>query len=228
MVLRLSCGILAVALIATMAASRSASQDAPVTPPPKASTATSPASKIEFSGEVFRGQIYEHELSRDLVFRLTPAVSDEGGGWVIGILPDAAPADEPIEFVEIATPPYHGYNERYLAATNGYSAREVVKITTRTFYFVHSVADQHIASEVVNSALYPSTVSEMDRSRIASEAANVLLGRGQLRITHYHINPAKNGEPDTIGSVRFDVTLDFSPNLTLQDVLAPKPAKLGR
>jgi hypothetical protein len=193
------------------------SQTAPGAQPP------SDSSEVHFTGEVQRGQIYEHDVGHDLVFRLTPATSDEGGGWVIGMWPTAEPPDDVTEFVEIATPPYHSYNERYLAATAGYSAREAVEVTKRKFYFVQSLADEHIASEVVNAALYPSTVSEDERVRISAESAGIYLGSGELRILHSRITQGKGGLPDTIAWVRFDVALNFSPGITLQSVLAPKP-----
>ena len=118
------------------------------------------ASKIRFEGEILRGQIYEHDIGHGLVFRLTPATSNEGGGWVIEVLPAVEPADETVEFTEIATPPYHAYNDRYLAAAFGYSAREAVQIVVRKFYFVQSTEDQQRAADVVNANLYPGTASE--------------------------------------------------------------------
>jgi len=204
------------------AGARGAPQSAVSSAPNSAPPAADP-SEVRFTGEIVRGQIYEHEVGHDLVFRLTPAVSDEGGGWVIGMLPSVEPPDEPLEFVEVATPPYHGYNDRYLAATAGYSAREAVQITTRHFYFVESVHDQHVASEVVNAQLYPSSVSDAERSRIDLESASLNLGSGELRILHSRINPGKGGEPETIATVKFEVVLKFSPRITLQSVLAPKP-----
>lgn len=186
-----------------------------------ASQAPADSAEVRFSGEVLRGQIYEHDVEHNLIFRLTPAVSDEGGGWVIGMLPSVEPADEPLEFVEIATPPYHGYNDRYLAATAGYSAREAVAVTTRKFYFVQSVADEHMASEVVNAELYPSTVSEDEKTRIGTEGSRIYLGSGEFHIVRSRITPGKGGEPDTIAWVKFDVVLKFSPETTLQSVLAP-------
>jgi hypothetical protein len=183
---------------------------------------SAPDAEVHFSGEVLRGQIYEHDIGHDMVFRLTPAVSDEGGGWVIGILPVNQPVDDPIEFAEIATPPYHSYNERYLAAAAGYSAKEAVSVTTRKFYFVQSVADEQIANEVVNTALYPSAASEAEKARVAMESAAIQLGSGELRIAHSRVTAGKNS-PDTIAWVKFDVVVNFSPGITLQGVLAPKP-----
>jgi hypothetical protein len=195
---------------------------------PSRAASAADSSEVHFTGEVLHGQIYEHDVGHDLVFRLTPATSDEGGGWVIGMWPTTEPPDEAIEYVEIATPPYHSYNERYLAATAGYSAREAVEITKRKFYFVQSLADEHIASEVVNAVLYPSTVSEDERARINSESAAINLGSGEFRILHSRITSGKGGSPDTIAWVRFEVVLNFSPGLTLESVLAPKPSPSNR
>jgi hypothetical protein len=185
------------------------------------SAATPDTSQIRFEGEILRGQIYEHDIGHGLVFRLTPITSDEGGGWVIQIRPVVEAADENIEFTEIATPPYHAYNDRYLAAAFSYSAREAVQITVRKFYFVQSVEDEHRAAEVVNVTFYPGTASEREKVRAADEATSVNVGRGQLRIIHSKITAAKAGVPDTIAWVKFEVVLDFSPGFTIRQVLAP-------
>ncbi len=149
------------------------------------------ASKIRFEGEILRGQIYEHDIGHGLVFRLTPATSNEGGGWVIEILPTVEPADETIEFTEIATPPYHAYNDRYLAAAFGYSAREAVQITVRKFYFVQSMEDQQRAADVVNATMYPGTASESEKVRAADEAVSVNLGRGSYGSSTPKLHRAK-------------------------------------
>jgi len=214
-----ACGLALSSLLS--ASGRGASQEnSPRTVP--AGPASSDPPEVHFTGEVLRGQIYEHDVGHDLVFRLTPSTSDDGGGWVIGMWPSAEPPDEATEFVEVATPPYHSYNERYLAAASGYSAREALDVTKRTFYFVESLADQHIASEVVNAVLYPSTVSEDEKTRIDAESAGVYLGSGQLHILRSRITPGKEGSPDTIAWVRFEVAVNFAPGITLRSVLAPK------
>lgn len=181
------------------------------------------ATEVRFAGEVIDGQPFERDVGHNLVFRLAPLSGDAAGGWVIEILPKAQPPDGPVEFAEIATPPYHFYNQRYLAAAYTYSAREAVAISPRTFYFVQSVADEHAANEVVNAALYPEAVPEQEKDRIAGEAATLHLGRGQLRILRSRVTNGKQGEPDVIAWIKFDVVLNFSPGVTLQQLLAPKP-----
>jgi hypothetical protein len=180
-------------------------------------------SQVRFTGEVYEGTVFDREVGHDLVFRLTPLTGDAAGGWVIEIVPKLQPPDEPAEFLAIATPPYHFYNERYLAGAYGYSTKEAVAINPRRFNFVLTIADDHIAEDVVNSAIYPSTTSDQEKQRIASEAAGVNLGHGELRILKSRVRFGKDGSSDAIAYLKFEVALDFSPGLTLQQVLAPKP-----
>jgi len=187
-----------------------------------ASSAADP-SQVRFAGEVYNGTVFDREVGHDLVFRLTPLTGDAAGGWVIEIVPKVQPPDEPAEFSGIATPPYHFYNERYLAGAYGYSTKEAVEITPRRFNFVLTLADDHIAESVVNSALYPSAASELQKQQIASQAAALNLGHGELRILKSRVRFGKDGASDAIAYLKFEVTLNFSPGLTLQQVLAPKP-----
>jgi hypothetical protein len=204
-----------------MVARPSASQDQP---PPAAPTPQPDVPELRFSGEVTRGQPFTRDIGHNLFFRLTPAASDEGGGWVIEILPPVEPAGgDPIEFAAIATPPFHAYNDRYIAAAFGYSAKEALQAPLRKFNFVQSIDDQQRASEVVNAALYPSTVGETEHARVAAESTQLQLGTGQLRILRSKIASGKDGAPDVIAWIKFEVELNFSSGLTLQQVLAPHP-----
>jgi hypothetical protein len=188
-----------------------------------ASAVPANTSQVHFGAEILRGQWFEHDVGHDLVFRLNPSEADETGGWVIEIIPKTQPADGPAEFSAIATPPYHFYNERYIEGVYGYSPREAVQVTTRTFYFVTSVSEEQIASDVVNAALYPSTSSDQERARVAAEAAALNLCRGELRIVHSRVTTGKAGSSDAIAWIKFEVSLDFSPGINLQQVLAPAP-----
>lgn len=213
-----------VAAIGADPSSRAASQDQPAAAnaPPSAPQPDVP--ELRFSGEATHGQPFTRDIGHNLFFRLTPATSDEGGGWVIEILPPAEPADgDPIEFAAIATPPYHAYNDRYIAAAFGYSAKEALQAPLRKFNFVQSVNDEQRANEVVNAELYPSTVGEAERARVAAESVALMLGTGQLRIVKSHIASGKDGAPDVIAWIKFEVVLNFAPGLTLQQVLAPHP-----
>lgn len=189
-----------------------------------AKRAAAEASEVRFSGEVLVGKQFVHDIGHGLVFGLQPLTGDGGNGWVIEIVPKVQAPDDPVEFSEIATPPYHFYNDRYLAGAYGYSTKEAVAMTPRRFNFVLSPEDEQKANDVVNAALYPSTTSEQEKYRIARESAGVQLGHGELRITHSHVTLGKGNVPDVIDVLKFEVVVNFSAGLTLADVLAPKPA----
>jgi len=191
--------------------------------PSPAARAAAEENDVRFSGEVTAGKIYEHDIGHGLVFGLAPLSGDGGGGWVIDVVPRPQPSDEPVEFSEIVTPPYHFYNDRFLAGAYGYSTKEAVGFTTRKFNFVLSIHDMQIANEVVNASLFPSALSEEEKNRIGRESEALNLGTGEFRIVKSHVTLAKGPNPDTIDWLKFDVLLHFSPGLTLQQVLAPKP-----
>jgi hypothetical protein len=185
------------ALFVAIVARPSASQDQR---PAAAPTPQPDVRELRFSGEATRGQPFTRDIGHNLFFRLTPATS-----------------------AAIATPPYHAYNDRYIAAAFGYSAKEALQAPLRKFNFVQSVGDEQRASEVVNAVLYPSTIGETEHARVAAESTELQLGTGQLRILHFKIVSGKDGAPDLIAWIKFEVQLDFSPGLTLQQVLAPHP-----
>jgi hypothetical protein len=181
------------------------------------------ASEVRFSGEIFAGKRFVYDIGHGLVFGLQPLTGDGGGGWVIEIVPSMQPQGDPVEFSEIATPPYHFYNDRYLAAAYGYSAKEAAQMTARKFNFVLSVADEDKANDVVNAMLYPSAISDDEKARIARESATVQLGHGEFHITHSHVTLGKGDTPDSIDMLKFEVVVNFSSDLSLAHVLAPKP-----
>ena len=176
-----------------------------------AKRAEAEASEVRFSGEVFAGKRFVDDIGHGLAFALQPLTGDGGGGWVIEIVPKVQPQGDPVEFSEIATPPYHFYNDRYLAAAYGYSAKEAAQMTTRKFNFVLSVADEDKANDVVNAMLYPSAASDEEKDRIARESASVQLGHGELHITHSHVTLGKGDTPDSIDMLKFEVVVSFRP-----------------
>jgi hypothetical protein len=195
---------------------------APAQDEPSAKRAAEESAEVRFSGEVLGGRQFTHDIGHGLVFGLAPLTGDGGGGWVIEIVPKVQAPDDPVEFSEIATPPYHFYNDRYLAGAYGYSTKEAVQMTTRKFNFVLSVEGEQQASDVVNAALYPVTTSEEEKERIAHESAGLQLGHGEFRITHSHVTLGKGDIPDSIDVLKFEVVVNFSSGLTLAEVLAPK------
>jgi hypothetical protein len=176
---------------------------------------------LHIAGEVSQGKTFEYGIGHGLLFRLATPANAPGTGWLIQIVPKTDPAEGPIEFSEIATPPYHVYNNRCIATAYGRSAADVVQLKDRTFYFVQSVDDEHHAEEVVNAAFYPTNTSDEEKVRVAAEQHQIRIGRGELRILHSHISRSRTmPELGSIDSIRFEVDFEFSPGLTMADIVA--------
>src|SRR5687767_8223691 len=108
---------------------------------------------VRFSGEVQKGQTFEREFSPGLLFGLV-AVADPGmPGWMIVVRPKETQGPE-AEFSWVVTPPYRAYNPRYLAVSYGYSAKEIVEHTPRTFRFVKNLSDYKTAAQAARGLLW--------------------------------------------------------------------------
>jgi hypothetical protein len=203
------------------AGSPRAPSPSPPSQQPHQSRAEAEKIDVHIAGEVTRGKIFQQDIGHGLVFRLAPSPGSPDLGWKIEIVPKSDPGDDPIEFSAIATPPYRMYNARYLEVSFGTSAKEAVATTPRVFYFVQSVDDEHRAEECLNAALYPTNVSDEEKVRVVAEQDQIQLGKGELRILKSRIGRSKTltGE-GTIDWVRFDVDLEFSPGLTMANILA--------
>jgi hypothetical protein len=176
---------------------------------------------VHFTGEVVNGKTFRYAIGRGLIFLLAPPANATDAGWIIEIVPQDEPASGPIEFSSVATPPYHVYNDRVIATLYGRSAREIAQLKDRTFFFVHSVDDEHRAEEVVNAAFYPTDLSDQEKVRIAAERDEVKVSKGELHIVKAHTGSAKNlNDLGAINSIRFEVDIEFAPGLTMADIIA--------
>ncbi|HXW54707.1 MAG TPA: hypothetical protein VEJ67_03080 [Candidatus Cybelea sp.] len=176
---------------------------------------------LHIAGEVSQGKAFEYDIGHGLLFRLATPANAPDAGWLIEVVPKTDPVDGPIEFSEIATPPYHVYNDRCLATACGRSASEVIQLKDRVFYFVQSVDDEHRAEEVVNAAFYPTDTSEEERVRVAAEQRQIRVGKGELRLLKSHVVRSRTiPEVGSIDSIRFEVDFEFAPGLTMADIIA--------
>jgi hypothetical protein len=177
---------------------------------------------LVFDGEIERGKTYVHDIGHDLQFRLQVSSEGDYAGWDISIAPKTQPSDGPVEFSAIATPPYHNFNDRYLETTYNFSAQEILAMSPRRFNFVLSLDDEHRAEEVVNAMLYPNSVSDDDKQRIAMSSTNIELGTGEFLIQRSRVTSIKDPlYPGSIEYIKFEVKLKFPPGLTMAQILAP-------
>ena len=176
---------------------------------------------FQTTGEVEHGKEFHQDIGHGLVFELAPPSNATDAGWIIQIVPAEQPAGGPIEFSQIATPPYHAYNDRIIVPAYGRSASDVVNLKDRTFFFVDSVNDEHRAEEVVNAAYYPTDISDQERVRVAGEERDIHVSKGELHILKAHTSHSQAfGGPGNVDWIRFQLEIEFSPGLTMADVLA--------
>lgn len=194
----------------------------PAWPAPQKRQSRAEAEKVDFHvvGEVSGNKTYEQEIGHDLKFMLVPPPGGDNAGWMVQIVPKNEPDDGPIEFSAVATPPFHAYNERYIATVYGRFANDVVNLKERTFFFVESVDDEHRAEEVVNATLYPTNLSDEDRVRIVQERQQIQLGKGQLRILKAHTGRKPYSDVGTIDYLRFELNIELSSGATMADVIS--------
>ena len=175
---------------------------------------------VHFVGEVTRGNTFQQDIGRDLVFRLATTAGYDDIGWKIEITPKDTPEDGPVEFSAVATPPYRTYNARYLETSYGNTAKQAVAMTPRVFYFVQSEDDEHRAEECLNAAIYPTNVSDEEKVRVVQEQREIALGKGELRILKSRVGHSKTlTDAGTIDWLRFEVDIEFSAGTTMGNIL---------
>jgi hypothetical protein len=173
------------------------------------------------TGQVEHGKTFEQNIGHGLLFELVPPSNAPDAGWIIEIVPADQAAGGAIEFSQIATPPYHTYNDRIIVPAYGRSAGDVVNLKNRTFYFVDSVNDEHRAEEIVNAAYYPTDISDQERVRVVGEERELRVSKGELHILKAHTTHSQTfGGPGQVDWIRFELDIEFSPGITMADVLA--------
>ena len=180
------------------------------------------AEEVDFhaTGEVMHGKTFVQNVGHGMILELLPPSNAPDAGWIIAIVPAEQPAGGAIEFSQIATPPYHAYNDRIIVPAYGRSAADVVNLKNRTFFFVDSVDDEHRAEEVVNAAYYPTDISDEERVRAVAEEKEIHVSKGELHILKAHTSKGQGfGGPGNVDWIRFEVDIEFSPGLTMADIL---------
>lgn len=176
--------------------------------------------EVRFTGEVQNGKLFEHGIGHGLVFRLTPVPDDPQTGWDINIVARDAAASGTDKNLAFITPPYHFFNPCYIETAYGYTAKQIVAMSTREFYFVASAAGYQPAMDALNLVVYPNNASAEEINRASRSAAKIPAGKGEFRIVDSRISSgATKDDPGKIEWLKFDVRLDFPPGLNVSQVL---------
>jgi hypothetical protein len=214
--------VLALSLAGGAAASLAADPAAP------AANDTGGPPPVQISGELRGAQRFVRPMPGSLRFALTPLSEGDRGGWEIAIFG----ADTTQDFVGVATPPYHGPNERVIEAWNFRTRRttgaDSVTVnapgTERAFYFVTNAADYEAYKTALEKLLWPAGLSDAEVDSIQTAMDQIPRGEGLLTIRAMSLDGLGPGETPWFEKMRFDVVL--KPPRTDAESLKPadKPA----
>ena len=165
---------------------------------------TTPARRTAFGGAVSAGEWFEQVFGPGLVFRLAP-VADRQPGWTIEIRA-RGDTDPERELSWLATPPYRGWNPRYIDASYGVTAGETVARATREFRFVPDVERWVVANEAVRLLLWPGPASESELDTARRQLERLATGHGRLRIRSARLARTSDGA-ERIETLGFNVEL---------------------
>jgi tetratricopeptide (TPR) repeat protein len=174
------------------------------------SKSTQIVSPITFSGEVSRGKDFEREFGPGLMFRLRAIGDPVTPGWDIEIVPKDSPGS--VEYSWVLTPPYHGFNQRYLSVSYGFSAEQILEMNPRGFRFVRSQSDHDRARADVETMLGSAPVPQGKTWQEAFDAASqdmehIPYCTGSVRILDSRLTEAPGSDTKVIDWLKFHVEL---------------------
>jgi hypothetical protein len=109
--------------------------------------------------------------------------------------------------VWVATPPYRFWNPRYVDISYGISAKESISTSPRDFAFVTNEADYKIASDAVDTVLWPYNYTKKEVDEAMTKLDTMHKKRGTFTITDASLKSGADGK-DEIEGLSFKVELD--------------------
>jgi hypothetical protein len=176
------------------------------------SSARGDADTLRFAGEVGRGERYERRVFDGLRFRLVPiSTRADADGWSITLIAE----DSTHDFIGIATPPYHGVNEREIAAWHFRNADNTAPNTgdvnapqeERGFNFVTNARDYDACARALDIVLWPNGRAQVTVDSASAALDEVPRGEGRLMIHDMKLGGLGAGLDPWIESMRFEVSL---------------------
>jgi hypothetical protein len=166
-----------------------------------------------FTGVAVEGQTFRKSIGRGLDFVLEPN-PDGDTGWTIEVSPQGKlPTPACIDFLWVATPPYHFQNVRYLDTQYGTTAQDAVHSSPREFNFVLNCADFETESKRVEMAIYPNGAPQQQVDDAIAKLGTSPLGKGRLWIEDSKVTPGHDGgtgkDLGEIRWIKFKVEIKF-------------------
>jgi hypothetical protein len=188
----------------------------------QAGTAGANCAHVLFSGEVTRGQEFDHMLPNDLEFHLFPAKAlvgktDVSIGWTIFI---GRPGDRSENYIGIATPPYHGPNAGGIEAwhfrnednTGPNTGQVNVPTDIRDFSFVLNEAEYQKLFDAVNLVEHVPNATAEQRPNAEDFLLHGPRQPGRLTIVEMKLGGLEKGTQPWFESMKFNVDLCFPPS----------------
>ena len=172
------------------------------------------AQQQHFSGSVQRGQVYTHDLGRNLVLRVTTT----------SIEVQAVPADPRADdYTGCVTPPFHGPNPTDLEAWQFVTDQnellpesELDQLRRRKFQFTLDAAANKKACDELNLALYTSPVTQKDGTIVYGTPGykSPPLGTGVVTLRTIELIHVGRGQKAEVQRLDFTVDVVFPPAAT--------------
>lgn len=174
------------------------------------------ADKITFTGQVSRGQVFEKEISEDLLFRLVPTeyANIDIVGWQINIINKSYPEHE---LASVATPPFRGNqvldivgwhfrnddnSGPFVSIPGGYYKPQEV----RPFSFILTEESYETALEAIGCIISPCDNMEVEEAIQIHET--IPKASGKLTINQLDLGNLVIGERAWIEIMEFTVELE--------------------
>lgn len=175
---------------------------------------------VRFSGEVRSGEMFEKPVATGVLFRLSPSQDPSTPGWRIEVYREQSIRPER-ELSWVATPPYRGWNPRYVEVSYGHDAKEVAATSPRNFSFVLTLLDQFKASAMVRKVLWPGGASAEQLKGVQRDLDSIPRGNGSLAILNFKLTGEEGEKAGHIEWLRFQVELSV-PMLTPRPTISPR------
>ncbi|MCI0706667.1 MAG: hypothetical protein L0Y80_04170 [Ignavibacteriae bacterium] len=168
---------------------------------------------IKFHGEARRGEVFEHTIRSNLVFRLIPLEF----GWLISMGDTVASGDN---FCAIVTPPYRGINHIYVegwhfrnsdnSGPNDVGLKNVnAPGEEREFFFVLNTQDYQKAFDALQKLMWSHSYTQQEVDSAGRTHEQLPKGSGKLIVKELTLNNLEIGKHAGIDFMKFDVELTF-------------------
>lgn len=168
---------------------------------------------VTIHGEGRRGEVFEHSIRPNLVFRLIPLEF----GWLISVGDTVEPGNN---FCAVVTPPYRGINPIYLegwhfrnsdnSAPNDVGPKNVnAPGEEREFSFMLNAQDYQKAFDALQKLMSSYSYSSQEVDSAGQTHEQLPRGNGKLTVKELRLNNLEVGKHAGIDSMKFDVELTF-------------------